>query len=147
MVVGFTWSFGGEFADFCFVSLPFSLFFFCSFKPRCVVFNVATLCVFVFFASHTFIPSSCSSLRFCRFDQLGLRVCCRQQVWVSIVVNMWLRHVVGSKVVSSCGCQVVKKRSPKIAPKHVVSRHGQKRGCELNSKKKVITATMRDRCL
>ena len=35
----------------------------------------------------------------------------------------------GSNVVSSCGCEVVKKRSPKIASKHVVTRHGQSKKC------------------
>ena len=55
----------------------------------------------------------------------NLRVCFGLQY----MVNTWFRHVV-----SSCGGKVAKKRSPKHASKHAVTRHVQKRKVRVECK-------------
>ena len=72
----------------------------------------------------TDVPKSITNLnsRVCSGLQ-ALGVECRQNVVASFCSN----------VVSSCGCQVVKKNVSKNAPKHVVTRHGQKHTHESNA--------------
>ena len=94
----------------------------------------------------SFIPSACSRAAWASAMALRvlipastaaasqvLRVCFRLQLWVANVVKMWLRHVVVN-VVSSYGCEFVKMRSPQVASKNVVTRHGKK-CCECHAQK------------
>ena len=59
----------------------------------------------------------------------------RLQLWVPSVVKLWLRHVPRHVI-----AKWSKKRSPKIASRHVDTRHGNK-NCELHATN-VIIATM-----
>ena len=67
--------------------------------------------------------------------QEGLRLRSGPQLWVSNGVNMWLRPC-DSHVVPSCGRSKIaqKEVSKKNASRHMVTRHGENKGCEFNSK-------------
>ena len=63
--------------------------------------------------------------------QEGLRLRSGPQLWVSNGVNMWLRPC-GPVMWSQQNRQ--KEVSKKNASKHMVTRHGENKGCDFNSK-------------